>query len=149
MVMNKSPILMADDDEDYCLVIKDVLKGLGIVNELKCVEDGDALMDYLLRRKKYENPANSPRPGLIFLDINMPKKTGIEILRELRAEALLRAIPVIMLTASDDPKEVAASYSFGANAFVTKPAHFQELKNVMRILTQYWLEVVTLPGENS
>lgn len=143
--MNKHFILMADDDEDYCLVIKDVIKSLGIFNELKFVEDGEALMDYLLRRNQYKDPSVSPRPGLILLDINMPKKTGLEILKEIRAEDSLRTIPVIMLTASDDPKEVAVSYRLGANSFVTKPAHFQKLKNVVSSLMRYWLETVTLP----
>jgi|SRR3989338_2778018 len=140
-------ILMAEDDEDYYLLTKEALQKLRVINKFHRVEDGEELMDYLLRRGKYQNAADSPRPGLIFLDLNMPKKNGLEALAEIKSNPTLRQIPVIMLTISRDKKDISASYSLGANSFVTKPLGFKELIEALSVFDEYWFEIVQLPHE--
>lgn len=142
----KCLILIADDDEDYFLVVKHALSRTETGHELKWVEDGEALLDYLCRNKKDTAASTCPRPDLILMDINMPKKTGLEILREIRSTPEICAIPIIILTASDDPKDIEESYRFGANSFITKPAYFNELNETVKLMVRYWLESVRLPA---
>lgn len=138
-------ILLVDDDRDYPRFVREALKQVGLSHELRNVEDGEEALDYLLRRGKYINPEKSPRPGLIFLDLNMPRKNGIQALQEIRANSEIRQIPVIMLTISDDKKDILLSYSSGANSFITKPFEFEELVKILKIFQQYWFETVKLP----
>ena len=138
-------ILMAEDDEDYYLLAKEAFKQFRLLNELRRVEDGEEVMDYLLRRGKYENPEDSPRPGLILLDLNMPKKTGLEALKEFKSNSDLAQIPVVMLTISRDKKDILRSYTLGANSFVTKPLAFNQLVEALSVFKQYWFEIVELP----
>ena len=139
-------ILLAEDDSDDRLLLKDALADCGWSGELRCVEDGAELLDYLLHRGKYQSPASAPRPGLILLDLNMPRKDGREALREIRADAGLRRIPVVVLTTSKADADIAKVYDLGANSFLSKPVQFDALVNVTRMLTQYWFNAVALPG---
>jgi PAS domain S-box-containing protein len=116
-------------------------------NDLRFVEDGEELMDYLLRRGRYSDPAASPRPGLILLDLNMPKKDGREALVEIKADANLRSIPVVVLTTSKAEKDVVSSYDLGVNSFITKPVGFTGLVEAVQAFSTYWLEIVELPIE--
>ena len=109
------------------------------------VENGEELLDYLSRRGKYSQPGSAPRPGLILLDLNMPRKDGREVLRELKADSDLRRIPVVVLTTSQADTDIERMYELGANSFISKPVQFEALVNVMRSLGQYWFEVVELP----
>ena len=138
-------ILMADDDADDRLLAQDALAEGKIVSELHFVENGEELMDYLNRRGKF-SAASAPRPGLILLDLNMPKKDGREALREIKAEPELRRIPVVILTTSRADTDIEQIYELGANSFITKPVSFDALVNVMRSVGQYWFETVELPG---
>ena len=142
-------ILMADDDPDDRLLVKDALAECGVppnlTDAMRFVGDGEELMDYLFRRGSYAEPATSPRPDLILLDLNMPRKDGREALREIRANADLRRIPVVVFTTSRADTDVALIYDLGANSFVTKPVAFDSLVNTLRLLSRYWLEVVELP----
>ena len=142
-------ILMADDDPDDRLLVKDALAECGLqpnlTGAMRFVGDGEELMDYLLRRGSYAEPATSPRPQLILLDLNMPRKDGREALREIRAHPELRRIPVVVFTTSKADTDVALIYDLGANSFVTKPVAFDSLVNTLRLLSRYWLEVVELP----
>ena len=138
-------ILMADDDQDDCLLVKEAFEENRLHGDLRFVEDGEALMDYLYRRGKYGEHHLSPRPGLILLDLNMPRKDGREALREIRSDPELRAIPVIVLTTSKEDKEIYRSYDLGANSFITKPVTFEALVEIVKLLGQYWLEIVKLP----
>jgi len=140
-------ILMADDDQDDCLLVKEALKESRLHNELYFVEDGEELMNYLHHRGKYELERPSPRPGLILLDLNMPRKDGREALREIRADPDLRAIPIVVLTTSKEDEDILRSYDLGANSFVSKPVTFEGLVEVMKSLGRYWLEIVELPLE--
>ncbi|MGB3207564.1 MAG: response regulator [Crinalium sp.] len=138
-------ILMADDDEDDCLLAKDALAESRLSNDIYFVNDGEELMDYLYQRGKYADTNKCPRPGLILLDLNMPKKDGREALTEIKNNPSLRQIPVVILTTSQAEHDIFSSYDLGANSFITKPVTFTGLVNVMKSLGQYWFEIVQLP----
>lgn len=142
-------ILMADDDQDDCLLIREAFLENKLRNDLRFVEDGEALMDYLHRRGKYAEVSVAPHPDLILLDLNMPKKDGREALREIRADRRLRHIPVVVLTTSRAPEDIVRSYRGGANSFITKPVTFEALCDLIGNLGKYWLEVVELPREKT
>jgi two-component system response regulator len=138
-------ILMADDDEDDRLLATEALAESRLSNELRCVEDGVELMDYLHRRGRYAPPASAPRPGLILLDLNMPRKDGREALREIKADPELRRIPVVVLTTSRAEEDVLHSYDLGASSFISKPVTFGGLVSAMKALGRYYIEIVELP----
>ena len=137
-------LLLAEDDSDDRLLVKDALEECQWGGELRCVENGEELLDYLLHRGKYEG-ADAPRPGVILLDLNMPRKDGCQALREIRATPGLRRIPVVILTTSKADADVDTSYELGANSFIPKPVQFESLVNVIRQLGQYWFNTVQLP----
>ncbi len=139
-------ILMAEDDPDDRLLSKDALAEAHLSNELYFVEDGEELMDFLCFRGKYSGSNKPPVPGLILLDLNMPKKDGREALQEIKSDANLRRIPVVVLTTSKAEEDIVRSYDLGVSGYVTKPVKFEELINIMRILGQYWFEIVELPN---
>ena len=150
--MNANPpksivILMADDDADDRLLAKDALAECQLPSELHFVENGEELLDYLHRRGKYTQLSESPRPGLILLDLNMPKKDGREALREIKADPGLRKIPVVVLTTSKADTDIGRIYELGANSFIAKPVSFESLVDVMKILGRYWFEIVELPAK--
>lgn len=149
MYANEKPlaILMADDDEDDCLLAKKALEQSNMGSHLNFVTDGEALMDYLHHRGKYTDSGISPRPDIILLDLNMPKMNGMEALKEIKASLEFCHIPVIMLTTSRADHDVSQSYSLGANSFITKPVSFKGLVDMMNIIKTYWFEVVELPNE--
>jgi two-component system response regulator len=148
--MSKNPkpitILMADDDADDRLMTKEAFEESRLVNDLRFVEDGEELMDYLKRRGKYTDPATSPRPGLILLDLNMPKKDGREALREIKADPHLKHIRIIILTTSKAEGDIFRTYDLSAASYITKPVTFESLVEVVRALGKYWLEIVELPA---
>jgi len=131
-------ILLADDDpEDRCLVEK-ALKRTGLATSMDTVEDGADLLDYLNRRGEFAHLAGSPLPGLVLVDLNMPRVNGNTALQEIRATETLNHLPVVMLTTSRDEEDVYRSYQMGANAYVSKPASFAALIEVMRGLVTWW-----------
>ncbi|HEV8137766.1 MAG TPA: response regulator [Pyrinomonadaceae bacterium] len=142
-------ILLADDDADDRMMASDALEESRLANDLRCVEDGEELMDYLHRRGKYAPPNDAPRPGLILLDLNMPRKDGREALKEIKAEPELRSIPVIVLTTSKAEEDIYRTYDLGVNSFITKPVNFESLVAVMKALGKYWFEIVELPVERA
>ena len=142
---NPIVILMADDDADDRMLTRDALEESRVLNELRFVEDGEELMEYLTRKGKYANAEDSPRPGLILLDLNMPKKDGREALKEIKSDPNLRRIPVVIMTTSKAEEDVFRSYDFGASSFITKPVTFDRLVELMRTLGEYWVEFVELP----
>ena len=142
-------ILMADDDADDRLLAKDALAECRLPGELHFVENGEELLDYLHRRNKYAQGAATPRPGLILLDLNMPRKDGREALREIKSNPELRKIPVVVLTTSQADTDIAQIYDLGANSFITKPVNFDSLVKVMRVLGDYWCDIVELPRKTS
>jgi CheY-like chemotaxis protein len=142
-------ILLAEDDPDDRKLTHDAFLENRLANELACVEDGEELMDYLHRRGKYSNLRNTPLPGLILLDLNMPRKDGREALKEIKADPELRRIPIVVLTTSKAEEDILRSYDLGVNSYVTKPVTFKSLVELVKILGRYWFEVVELPSGES
>jgi CheY-like chemotaxis protein len=141
-------ILLADDDEEDRMLACDALAESRLSNDITCVTDGEDLMDYLHRRGKYAPPADAPRPGLILLDLNMPKKDGREALREIKSDPELRQISVVVLTTSKAEEDIYSSYDSGASSFISKPVTFEGLVDVMKGLGKYWFEIVDLPRQH-
>ena len=137
-------ILMADHDADDRMLAQDAMKESRLGNTFRCVEDGQELMDYLTRRGKYAH-GNAPRPGLILLDLNMPRKDGRQALQEIKSHPELRRIPVVILTTSKTEEDVLRSYDLGANSFISKPVTFDRLVEIVRTLANYWFSIVELP----
>ncbi|WP_346293036.1 response regulator [Sphaerothrix gracilis] len=140
------PILMAEDDEDDRLLTQEALVESRLANPLYFVNDGEELLDYLHHRGAYQDPALSPRPGLILLDLNMPKKDGREALLEIKADSHLRHIPIIVMTTSQQEEDIVRSYSLGVNSFIVKPVTFEQLVEVIKCIGRYWFEIVALPS---
>ena len=139
-------ILMADDDAEDRMLAQEALDQARLANDLRCVEGGEELMDYLRRRNGYADESASPRPGLILLDLNMPKMDGREALVEIRSDPDLRLIPVVVLTTSQAEEDICRTYDLGASSFITKPVAFEGLVEVMRTLQKYWFEIVERPS---
>jgi CheY-like chemotaxis protein len=137
-------ILMADDDADDRMMAQDAMRENRLENSFRCVEDGQELMDYLTRSGKYARQ-HAPRPGLILLDLNMPRKDGRQALSEIKSDPELRRIPVVILTTSKTEEDVLRSYDLGANSFITKPVTFDRLVAIVRTLGNYWFKIVELP----
>jgi CheY-like chemotaxis protein len=138
-------IIMAEDDADDRLLVKDALQECQWNADLRFVENGEELLDYLLRQGKYKRAEESPRPRLILLDLNMPKKDGREVLRDIRARPELRRIPVVVLTTSKADTDIERTYELGANSYIAKPVQFDGLVNLMRVISEYWFKTVELP----
>jgi CheY-like chemotaxis protein len=136
-------ILIADDDEDDCLLVREALREAGQEHELRVVRDGDELLGYL--RRTEDGGLDPPRPDLVLLDLKMPGKDGRQALRELKADPRLRDIPIVVLTTSSARDDVSYCYSMGVNSYVTKPASFRGMVEIMRTLGRYWFEIVELP----
>lgn len=147
MIPPRQPItiLMADDDPDDRLMTQEAFVECRVANPLRFVNDGDELMDYLRREGDFADAARFPMPGLILLDLNMPRRDGREALRDIKADPALRGIPVVILTTSKAEEDVLRSYQDGVNSFITKPVTFSALIEVVQALGKYWLEVVDLP----
>ncbi|WP_373184698.1 response regulator [Halopseudomonas sp.] len=138
-------ILVVDDDEDDCMLVREAFAESRPESTLGFVHDGEQLMDYLLRKTPYEDRVRYPMPDLILLDLNMPRMDGREALCAIKCHSQLRRLPVIVLTTSSACEDVAQSYDDGANSFITKPSSFSELCRLVRMLGDYWLELVSLP----
>jgi len=141
-------VVMADDDHEDCQLVNDALQETGFAHRLLVVRDGEELWDYLRRRGGYAEGRAAPRPDLILLDLNMPRKDGREVLVELKADPRFRTIPVVVLTTSTAEDDIIFCYDMGANSYVTKPATFRQLVAVMKALTSYWFDLAELPPAN-
>lgn len=138
-------ILVAEDDPDDRLLIRDALNEALTHSDLRFVEDGEQLLNYLHYRGRYSDPLAAPRPGLILLDLNMPRKDGREALKEIKTDPGLRCIPVVILTTSKAEEDIIRSYDLGVSGYVTKPVRFDHLVEVMKVLGTYWFETVEPP----
>ena len=140
-------ILMADDDPDDRQLTRKAFEESRLANDLRFVENGEELLDYLNRRGKFADPATSPRPGLILLDLNMPRMDGREALKEIRGDPRFRPIRVVIMTTSKAEEDIVKSYHLSAASYITKPVTFEGLLEVVRALGKYWLEIVELPDD--
>ena len=142
-------IVMAEDDQDDRLLTREALAGVPLIKSLDFVEDGEELMDYLLKRGLYSHLKGNPNPGLIILDLNMPRKDGREVLKEIKGHPVLRKIPVVVLTTSRDQEDVYVTYDLGGSSYISKPVSFEDLTKVMEAMVRYWAEIVELPAERN
>ena len=140
-------ILLVDDDLEDQQLIREAFAENRLTNEIVCVNDGEELMDYLRRRGRYGEMKKTPLPGLILLDLNIPRKDGRETLKDIKADPELRRIPVVVLTTSKAEEDIQQSYNLGANSYMAKPASFKALVDLVKVLGQYWFEVVRLPKD--
>ena len=138
-------ILVADDDEDDRLMAKEALEEAQLLNTIDFVHDGVELIQYLKNESPYEDAGENPRPDLILLDLNMPRKSGREALEEIKADPKLKRIPVVILTTSEADTDIIRSYDLGASSFIVKPVSFDGLVKTMEGLSQYWTQIVRLP----
>ncbi len=138
-------ILIADDDEEDRMLIHQALLKNQVANPMHFVENGEEVLDYLYNRNQFSDNRDCPKPGLILLDLNMPKMDGREAIIEIKKEPALRSIPIVVLTTSGAEEDILRSYNLGVSSFITKPITFQGFIEVMKTLNQYWLEIVELP----
>jgi CheY-like chemotaxis protein len=143
---NAITLLLAEDDPEDRMLTREAFQESRLANRMDMVEDGEELMDYLHRRGKYAGLSSRPLPGLILLDLNMPRKDGREALKEIKSDARLRQIPVVVLTTSKAEEDIVRTYDLGVNSFITKPVSFAGLVETMKTLASYWFEIVKLPS---
>lgn len=143
-LINEVSILMADDDADDRMMAREAFEEARLLNVLQFVEDGQELIDYLKKRGKHQSRKGN-LPGLVLLDLNMPKKDGRQALEEIKADPDLRQIPVVILTTSKAEEDIVKSYKLGASGYITKPVSFEGLVEIIKALRLYWLEIVELP----
>ena len=138
-------VLLVEDDEGDVLMTREAFEYYKIRNRLHVVSDGEQALQFLYRAGPY---AGAPRPGLILLDVNLPRRSGIEVLAELKQDDELLMIPVIMLTTSQAEEDIVRSYSLHANAFITKPVEFARFREVVHQIDDFFVGVVVLPPRN-
>lgn len=142
---HSQPILLVEDSpEDFEATLR-AFRRSGLKNPVTRCEDGDEALDYLFRRGKYADPARSPRPGVILLDLNLPGTDGRQVLAEIKADERLHDIPVVVLTTSSDQRDINACYRAGANSYIQKPVDIDGFMKAIERLNGYWFEVVILP----
>ena len=140
-------ILIADDDPDDRELTREALSECRLANEVHFVRDGEELLDYLNRRGEHSTRAGESLPGLILLDLNMPRKDGREALKEIKANPEFRRIPIVVLTTSKADEDILRTYDLCVNSYVTKPVTFESLVDMIKVLGKYWFEIVELPVE--
>ncbi len=138
-------ILMADDDADDRRLTQEAFEEGRLINDVRFVENGEQLLAYLRKQGAYAPPVDAPRPGLILLDLNMPRKDGRTVLKELKTDPELRQIPVVVLTTSKADEDIYKSYDLGVNSYIVKPVTFEALVDILQTLEKYWFEIVELP----
>ena len=138
-------IVVADDDPDDRMFMREALEEIRLANDLQFVVDGEELMNLLQGQGAYAERPLSALPGLILLDLNMPRKDGREALKEIKANPLLRHIPVVVLTTSKAEEDIFRTYDLGVSSFITKPVNFDGLVEVLTAIGKYWFEIVELP----
>jgi CheY-like chemotaxis protein len=135
-------VLSAEDDGDFRLLVSRAVKRSGLAMDLRFVDDGEQLLEYLERRGAFASDADAPRPSLILLDLNLPRIDGRDALRAIKADPALRAIPVVVFTTSNAAEDVSLCYALGANAFMRKPMDMPALVDLVSTTGRYWLELV-------
>ena len=142
---NPLTILVADDDPDDRLLIQEAFDEINLANPVEFVNDGIELLSYLHRRNGFARRSDADLPGMILLDLNMPRMDGREALEKIKSDSNLRRIPVVILTTSKAEEDVLRTYDLGASSFIAKPVTFEGLVGVINALKNYWLQIVELP----
>jgi len=142
-------ILIAEDDQEDRMLIKEAFEESKLKNRVNFVENGEELLDYLRNKGVYSDKSKFPTPGLVLLDLNMPKMDGREALKAIKSDAYLRMIPVVVLTTSKAQEDIIKTYDLGVSSFITKPTTFAGLVEITNALSKYWFEVVELPRMNN
>jgi chemotaxis family two-component system response regulator Rcp1 len=137
-------ILLVEDNEGDAALVQEAMRAAKMTNRMHIVEDGVEAMTFLRREGRF---ADAPRPDIILLDLNLPKKDGRQVLAEVKADADLKCIPVVVLTTSDAEEDVLRAYELHANCYVTKPVDFAKFMQVVKQIDEFWIKVVTLPGK--
>lgn len=132
-------LLLVEDNEDHAEIVRRNFGSHQVANDLHCVTDGETALDYLFRRKEYSDPQKSPRPDVILLDLRLPKLDGLDVLKEIKNNSELHRIPVVVLTSSDEERDIATAYDCHANSYVVKPLGFSKFTELMRDMGFYWL----------
>ncbi len=140
-------ILMAEDDNDDQMLVRESFEECRLLNELHFVEDGQQLLDYLKGRPPYDDRQKTPFPDIVLLDLNMPRKDGREALREIKKDPEINHLPVIVLTTSQAEEDIIQTYKFGVAGFITKPVTFEGLVDAVKALANYWFQIVKLPDK--
>ena len=138
-------LVVEDSDDDYDATVRALIKGTNLKNPIHRCEDGQETLDYLFRRNRYAKPGAAPRPGIILLDLNMPGIDGRKVLQEIKGDPQLRSIPTIIMTNSDDQRDINACYDMGANSYVRKPLNWAGFLEAVTRLKEYWFEIAVLP----
>jgi len=138
-------ILLVEDNPADQELIRRAVEKVTIPGDLRIVEDGEEALAYLFRRGKYQDPAASPKPDLMLLDLNLPRIDGYQVLGEIRADSKLRPIPVVVLTTSRHEKDVIRSYELGCNSFIPKPQGLDQFTGLLQAIEEYWFKVAVLP----
>jgi CheY-like chemotaxis protein len=139
------PILIADDDEEDLMLLQDAMEESRLINPLHFVVNGEEVMDFLLNRGRFSDKELYPKPGLILLDLNMPKKDGREVLKEIKKNPQLKSIPIVILTTSKAEEDILRTYDLGVNSYITKPVSFNSMVEVVKSFSKYWFEIVSIP----
>jgi len=140
-------ILLADDDPDDRVLVQDAIREIEFEGHLQFVENGEELLAYLNRDEKYKDTHKFPMPSLMLLDLHMPRMDGREALKMIKSNPQLKRIPVVVLTTSRAEEDILRSYDLGVNSFITKPVTFDSLVEIMKTLSKYWFEIVSLPSD--
>jgi CheY-like chemotaxis protein len=148
-IKERIPILLIEDDEDDIKLTQRAFKKGRILNKMYVVRDGEEAIEFLKHTGRYTNEKDAPRPGIILLDLNMPRMDGRAVLRIVKQDKQLHRIPIIVLTTSDSYKDVVESYEQGANTFVTKPLEFDKFLNAVTTLGRFWLSIAEVPAEET
>lgn len=135
-------VLLVEDDEDDVLLTKEALKDSKVIVSMAVAPDGDDALKMLRRQPPFED---SPVPDLILLDLNLPRVSGREVLKELKADPVLRKIPVVVLTTSAADTDILKCYDLGANCYITKPVDFEQFQRIIKVIDEFWLTIVKLP----
>lgn len=144
--MNIAKILLAEDDPEDAKLVRKTLRRSKLLNEVEWVQDGQTAIDYLLKKESFSDVAT---PDLIILDLNLPKRSGQEVLDVIKSSLHLRRIPVAIMTSSDAEEDVAKSYELGANCYIKKPIDLHQIEKVVLAIQSFWFSVVTLPETTS
>ena len=142
-------VLLVEDDAAHAEIVRRNFADCRLANQLIHVADGQAALDYLHHQNGFSDPATAPRPGIILLDLRLPKVNGLEVLQHIKTDPTLSSIPVVILTSSRAEEDIVKSYNLHANCYISKPIELIQFLNVVRSIENFWLSIVVLPHDGA